>query len=85
MVKFGLALHSSAIRYWKPYYINYTRLKGWIKETESNQSEDAVKVFFEELSTNLKRVDGFYRAQETVAQQAIEDLSQKPYPNCSPE
>ncbi|CAK0832152.1 unnamed protein product, partial [Prorocentrum cordatum] len=71
MPEFGLKLQGECSRDWKPYYLQYNRLKGWIEEMEANNSQEAYTMFFQELETNLKRVDAFYCAQEGIVREAI--------------
>lgn len=64
MVKFGDALEEKKIEEWRDYYVNYVRLKGWIKELETSMSAEAAKNFFDELTLNIDRVEQFYIAKE---------------------
>merc|ERR1719424_1805431 len=64
MVKYGDTMLQGRVSEWQPYYINYTRLKGWIKEMERDKCETARLSFKDELQANMKRVDCFYSAQE---------------------
>lgn len=80
MPEFGQALLRECNRDWKAYYINYNRLKGWIKEMNEGHSKEAYTVFFEELETNLRRVDAFYSAQEALVELSIKELCSAPSP-----
>lgn len=64
MPEFGANLQKQIVWEWKPYYMNYDRLKGWIKELESSNSEKAVKMFYEELELSVERVHQFYISKE---------------------
>ena len=46
------------------YYLNYGRLKVWIKEVEQHGSLEARKTFLEELGGSFRRVAAFYEAEE---------------------
>jgi len=74
MVKFGEEIVRGQIQEWQPYYIRYVRLRTLIKLMEASSSEEAYHTFFDELKLNLKRVDGFYSAQEAIAQKSVENL-----------
>eukprot|EP00927_Polykrikos_kofoidii_P036653 TRINITY_DN30939_c0_g1_i1.p1 TRINITY_DN30939_c0_g1~~TRINITY_DN30939_c0_g1_i1.p1 ORF type:complete len:873 (+),score=115.24 TRINITY_DN30939_c0_g1_i1:90-2708(+) len=81
MVKFGKELLAATVPEWQPYYLNYTRLKGWIKEMESNAVGrtgatffDARETFIEELKVNLRRVEQFYAVKEARLTETVADL-----------
>ena len=75
MVKFGKQLSDTMHRAWQPYYLNYTRLKGWIKEVEEHNSEEARLAFLDELSVHLRRVATFYQAEEARLISTVEAAS----------
>jgi len=56
------------------YYINLGRLKGWITEAETKESAESVQQFFDELSFNLDRVEGFYCVKEDALIKRSENL-----------
>eukprot|EP00931_Biecheleriopsis_adriatica_P018819 TRINITY_DN13031_c0_g1_i2.p1 TRINITY_DN13031_c0_g1~~TRINITY_DN13031_c0_g1_i2.p1 ORF type:complete len:854 (+),score=186.74 TRINITY_DN13031_c0_g1_i2:101-2662(+) len=64
MVLFAERLEESRIPEWQNYYVNYTRLKGWIHELETSSSAAAAQQFFTELSLSFDRVDRFYNTRE---------------------
>jgi len=88
MVAFGKELLGKRCVAFQPYYMNYKRLKNWIKEMESNIASptqgDALQrsskflgarsAFFEELQSSLVRVNGFYKAQQKRVQVEVEAL-----------
>mmetsp|Transcript_37076 Transcript_37076/g.94893 ORF Transcript_37076/g.94893 Transcript_37076/m.94893 type:complete len:879 (+) Transcript_37076:62-2698(+) len=80
MPEYGELLKSECVWEWKPYYLNYDRLKGWIKELESTMTDKAVEKFLEELELGLERVNHFYLAQESQAQKAFESVRDRKTP-----
>lgn len=76
MVKFGEELGDQRIQEWRYYYVDYQRLKGWIKELETGE---AAQNFFDELTLSIERVEQFYCSQEKAILKHIEaDLNKPP-------
>mmetsp|Transcript_105656 Transcript_105656/g.305725 ORF Transcript_105656/g.305725 Transcript_105656/m.305725 type:complete len:872 (-) Transcript_105656:79-2694(-) len=74
MPEYGQLLHEQQIWEWKPYYLNYDRLKGWINELESSNSDKAARMFHEELELSVERVHQFYVTQERSIQAEVEEV-----------
>jgi len=64
MVNFAESLKEERVPEWRDYYVNYSRLKGWINECEQSLSAEAAQNFFDELTLSFERVDQFYNAKE---------------------
>lgn len=77
MPAFGDELLANCVWEWKPYYLNYDRLKGWIKELDSDSSEKAYSMFQEDLKASLHRVDRFYHNQEQLILEKVRSFSQE--------
>ncbi|KAF4757428.1 hypothetical protein FOZ63_027059 [Perkinsus olseni] len=65
MVEFGQYLLDHRKPEWRGYYMNYSRLKGVLKEMEKTNVKDNTR-FIEELKLDIIRVATFYSVQETI-------------------
>lgn len=77
MPEYGEELKKNMFWEWKPYYLNYDRLKGWIKEMEKNKCEKAINMFHEELELSLQRVHLFYLQQEKTLEKRFKECHEK--------
>lgn len=64
MVNFAEGLQDARHPEWRDYYVNYARLKGWLKEIEASRSAEAAQYFFDELTLSMERVETFYTRKE---------------------
>ncbi|EER05735.1 sodium/sulfate transporter, putative [Perkinsus marinus ATCC 50983] len=64
-MKFGQYLHDHRVIAWRPYYMNYHRLKAILKDIVNNNSGN--ERFLEELKLDMVRVEEFYTIQEQEA------------------
>ncbi|KAF4675011.1 hypothetical protein FOL46_003179 [Perkinsus olseni] len=68
-MKFGQYLHDHRVIAWRPYYMNYHRLKAILKDIVNNNTGN--ERFLEELKLDMVRVEEFYKMQEDeVVQEA---------------
>lgn len=72
MVHFTEDLQDARDPEWRDYYVNYARLKGWLKAIEASRSVEAAQHFFDELTLSMQRVEAFYVSKEDELTERVE-------------
>lgn len=75
MPAFGDALLKDCVWEWKPYYLNYERLKVLAEqEIKGNDSQQGYEAFKKDVQISLHRVENFYQSQEKLIHKGIKNL-----------